>query len=114
MAVGSIQVNPQDIKYDVSGWLYVTIILLAFLFLMGVFAVIKGKMGKKKEKKNISDKIVESFDYSQSLKIFTYKHNYLNIFNGIKTISMLWVIFGHLFSVRLQNDDNIAGIPTIV
>jgi hypothetical protein len=48
------------------------------------------------------------------MKIFAYKHNYLNIFNGIKTFSMFWVIFGHLFSVRLKYDVNIAGIPAIV
>ena len=109
-----MEVNPQDIKYDLTGWFYVTIILLCLLFLMGVFACVRGMKGKKKEKKKIQDKIIESFDYHQSIKIFTYKHNYLNIFNGIKTISMLWVIFGHLFSVRLKNDANIAGIPTIV
>lgn len=27
---------------------------------------------------------------------------------------MLWVIFGHLFSVRMKYDVNIAGLPTIV
>lgn len=45
------------------------------------------------------------------MKIFVYKSNYLNIFNGIKTICMLWVIFGHQFSIRLKNDVNISGIP---
>ena len=109
--MGSIEVNPQDIQYDFMGWFYFTIILLCFLVAMGVFACLKGKLGKRKERKGLADKVVESFDLGQSMKIFTYKHNYLNIFNGIKTISMLWVIFGHLFSVRLKNDANIAGDP---
>ena len=81
---------------------------------MGLFALWRGKAIKKKERKNLPDKIVQSFDYSESMKIFNYKHNYLNIFNGIKTMCMFWVAFGHLFSVRLKYDVNIAGIPSIV
>lgn len=48
------------------------------------------------------------------MKIFTYKKNYLNIFNGIKAICMFWVVFGHTFTVRLKYNANIAGIPSIV
>jgi hypothetical protein len=48
------------------------------------------------------------------MKIFTYKPSYLNIFNGIKVISMLWVIFGHSFSVRMKNNVNIAGMSSEV
>jgi peptidoglycan/LPS O-acetylase OafA/YrhL len=57
---------------------------------------------------------VQSFNPADSLKIFQYKPNYLNVFNGIKTFSMLWVIFGHLFSLRLKYDVNIAGISSNV
>lgn len=69
---------------------------------------------KKKEKYSAVDKILQTFNYSESMKIFVYKKNYLNIFNGIKAICMFWVIFGHLFSVRLKYDVNIAGLSTIV
>lgn len=57
---------------------------------------------------------MQAFSIAESMKIFAYKHNYLNVFNGIKTFSMFWVIFGHLFSVRLKYDVNIVGIPSIV
>jgi hypothetical protein len=48
------------------------------------------------------------------MKIFTYKQNYLNIFNGVKAIAMFWVILGHSFSVRLKYDVNIGGIGSQV
>ena len=54
LAVGNIEVNPQDIKYDFSGWFYFTIILLCFLLVMGVFACLRGKFGKKKFLKTLS------------------------------------------------------------
>ena len=104
LAVGWTEVNPQDIVYPISGWFYAIIIILSLLFLLGIFAWARGRIRKNKEKKGILNKVISSFDYEESMKIFAYKHNYLNIFNGIKTISMLWVIFGHLFSVRLKND----------
>lgn len=58
--------------------------------------------------------MLQCFNLTESMKIFVYKSNYLNIFNGIKTICMLWVIFGHQFSVRLKYDVNISGIPSQV
>ncbi len=33
------------------------------------------------------------------------------MFNGVKSLSMFWVIFGHQFSIRLQNDVNALSIP---
>ena len=54
--------------------------------------------------------MIQCFSFKDSVKIFKYKHSYLNVFNGIKTICMMWVVFGHLFSIRFQNDVNIAGL----
>ena len=55
-------------------------------------------------------KVLSVFNLKNSIKIFEYKHNNLNIFNGVKTIAMMWVIFGHLYSVRLQNCVNALDI----
>ena len=53
---------------------------------------------------------IQCFNLKESAKIFSYKRSYLNVFNGIKTICMMWVVFGHLFSIRFQNNVNVAGI----
>ena len=110
LAVGSIDVNPQDYAFSFSGWFYFTVIMFAILLFMSVFAIFWG-WRKKKEKYSGLDKVIQSFSLAESMNIFVYKPNYLNIFNGIKAICMFWVIFGHQFSVRLKYDVNIAGIP---
>lgn len=109
LAVGSIDVNPQNYTWETSGWFYFTVVLLAILLFMAVFALFWSWL-KKKEKYGAVDKIIQTFSLAESMKIFVYKSNYLNIFNGIKSLCMLWVIFGHHFSVRLKYDVNISSL----
>lgn len=112
LAVGNIDVNPQSQNFETLGWFYFTLVFLSILVILGLVSTFLGR--KKKDKYNGIDKVIQCFSIKESMKIFNYKINYLNIFNGIKTICMLWVILGHLFSVRLKNDVNIAGIPSQV
>jgi peptidoglycan/LPS O-acetylase OafA/YrhL len=53
---------------------------------------------------------VDAFNLEKNMKIFEYKSHKFNVFNGIKSICMLWVVVGHLFSVRLQNIINVTTI----
>ena len=48
LAVGSVDVNPQDRVYDLSGWTYFTLIMMILLVLMAILAFVKGKLSKKK------------------------------------------------------------------
>lgn len=109
LAIGSMDVNPQSYTFNTSGWFYLTVTILSLLLFMAVFSLFWG-WRKKKEKYSTMDKIIQSFSFAESMKIFHYKSNYLNIFNGIKAICMFWVIFGHQFSVRLKYDVNITGL----
>jgi hypothetical protein len=52
LAVGNVKVNPQTEVFDYSGWFFITVILLALFFLLGVIAYVKNKLGKKNESKN--------------------------------------------------------------
>lgn len=113
LAVGSIDLNPQDYTFETLPWFYFTVTFLAILLFLSLFSVF-WSWRKKKEKYGALDKVLQSFNLTESMKIFVYKSNYLNIFNGIKTICMFWVIFGHQFSVRLKYDVNISGIPSQV
>lgn len=47
LAVGSIDVNPQDKQYPFSGWFYLTVVLLVLLGLMGIIAAVKGLLTNK-------------------------------------------------------------------
>jgi branched-subunit amino acid transport protein len=109
LAVGVVDTNPQDYTYEKSGWFYFTVVTIVILVILGIVSLVRFR--KRKEKYSGVAKILQSFDFSESMKIFTYKSNYLNVFNGIKTICMFWVIWGHQFSVRLKFDVNISGIP---
>ncbi len=48
-----------------------------------------------KGKKGLGFKVLEAFDFNESVKVFAYKPHVFNVFNGIKAICMFWVIFGH-------------------
>lgn len=48
LAVGSVQVNPQDTVYEKSGWFYFTVIFLLLLVLMGVLAFVRGRLSRAK------------------------------------------------------------------
>lgn len=109
LAVKGVDVNPQDYVNEPSGWFYFTVTFLILVVLMGIFSLIWGSR-KKKEKYSGIDKIIQSFNIAESMKIFKYKHNSLNIFNGVKVIFMFWVIFGHTYSVRLKNNVNFTGL----
>lgn len=84
------------------------------LFTVLGFVALYVSRKKKPAHPSLGLKLLDTFNYEETFKIFVYKSNPLNVFNGIKTICMLWVIFGHQFSVRLKNDVNILSIPGIV
>ena len=112
LAVGNVEVNPQDMDFAYSGWFYFTMVLIGLLVLMAFIGT--AFYQKKRESWGAVAKVVQSFNLKESVKIFKYKQSYLNVFNGIKTICMMWVVMGHLFSIRLQNNVNVAGISSKV
>ena len=69
LAVGSIDVNPQNYAFSYSGWFYFTVITFALLLFMSVFALFWGSR-KKKEKYTALDKVIQSFSLAESMKIF--------------------------------------------
>lgn len=50
LAVGTVDVNPQNMVYDRSGWFYFTIVSILLLALIGLIALAKSIKSKKKEK----------------------------------------------------------------
>lgn len=45
LAVGSVDVNPQDYVWEKSGWFYLTMVILSLLAVMGVFALWRSMRG---------------------------------------------------------------------
>lgn len=81
------QVDQFDIPY--SATFYITIAILMSLTLLTIIASLIKYSQIRHQKR------VNYFSIQSSSQIFTYKQNRLNVFNGLKAYSMLWVIFGH-------------------
>ena len=60
LAVGSLDVNPQDITYEYSGWFYFTLILIGFLIGMAILGTAFYR--KKRENWGLVPKIMQSFN----------------------------------------------------
>ena len=59
------------------------------------------------KKKN--SKIIDSFNVVKNLEYFKVRENQdLNIFDGVRALSMMWVIIGHTYSFFIN-----AGITNI-
>ena len=50
---------------------------------------------------------IGAFSVQKSLTIFKYNpDSRLNVFNGVKSLSMMWVIFGHVYSLSINFSTN--------
>jgi peptidoglycan/LPS O-acetylase OafA/YrhL len=54
--------------------------------------------------------IMSAFSLQNSLKIFQRKENPLNTLNGVRSLCMLWVVFGHQFLFVVQISENTMSI----
>lgn len=81
-------------------WLsYVTITIISALVAITLWSTIKNLIFKN----NKSNKIVEAFDIGKNMGHFKIRENEdLNIFDGVRALSMMWVVIGHSFSFYLS------------
>ena len=83
---------------------YLTISILSIIFVAICWSTINALFGKKK-----NSKIIDSFNVVKNLEYFKVRENQdLNIFDGVRALSMMWVIIGHTYSFFIN-----AGIINI-
>lgn len=77
-------------------WLsYLTLTIISALVAITIWSTIKNIIFKGKK----SHKIVEAFDVGKNMSHFKIRKNEdLNIFDGVRALSMMWVIIGHSFT----------------
>ena len=95
----NLYINPQDYQADYDWTFYLLMAFLGILVFLAIFTCFFKKSN-----------VLHAFDMRKALDIFVYRKNSLNVFNGIKSICMLWVIFGHQYSDRLQYSINLPVI----
>lgn len=64
LAVGTVDVNPQNYAYDKTGWFYFTITMIILLAVLGLISLFRSMRSKKKEKYSPVDKILQTFNYA--------------------------------------------------
>lgn len=86
--VVAISQHIQDYSFPINWVFYITIlILLGFIALLVVGSMLGDKI-----------RILRGFHAGQTLKIFKYNDKSdLNVFNGIRSLAMMWVVFGHYY-----------------
>lgn len=90
--------SPEEFHPKFGFAFYLTVTLLG-IYVMCVLASTLVKALRKAQ-------FVGAFNLHKSLQIFEYKEHKFNVFNGIRSFCMMWVILGHLYSVRIQNNVN--------
>lgn len=94
--------NPQIYNPPFTFYFFLTVIVLALIALLTVIFSIGHKLTK--------NQILNSFTVQNNIKAFSHKAHNFNIFNGIKSLCMFWVILGHTFQVRMQNNVNMLTL----
>lgn len=81
-------------------WLsYTTITIICALVAITLWSTLKNLIFKDKK----SNKVVEAFDVGKNMIHFKIRKNEdLNIFDGVRALSMMWVVIGHSFSFYLS------------
>ena len=86
------------------GWTFYLTVALLLLF---ISSTIYSSWLNVKSKDNW---FLGSFNGRENMKIFTYRKNELNVWNGIRSISMFWVIIGHVYLQGFQGAENLMHI----
>lgn len=95
--------SPQDFNPAYGPAFYITVVLLSIFALCVIVSTAFSKLAKKVHP-------LGAFSLRKSLHIFEYREHKFNVFNGIKSLCMMWVILGHMYSVRIQNVVNVLTI----
>lgn len=94
-------------SYPFSWAFFLTIFILCALLTIVIVSTFFKNVRK--------NKIIEVFSIQQTNKIFTYKPgSRLNVLNGIRTLAMLWVIFGHEMSLPVGYSLNILSVEKYI
>lgn len=107
LRVASINNNIPDQNAPFTWVFFCTIALLAILLTLVMVSTFH-PLGK-------GHRVLNSFSLHNSLKLFKYNPNSrMNIFNGVRSLAMLCVIFGHQYSLIIINTSNILSINSIL
>lgn len=77
----------QDYQFPFNWVFYTTIAILSLLAVVTLYATLS--------KSNY--KMIQSVSLQETMKVFKSKDSDLNVFNGVRALAMMWVVFGHYY-----------------
>jgi hypothetical protein len=108
--VGMVVDNPLELEPE-KKWLFYPVVVLIFLLMfLTLLSTFINRIPKFRERPSMAMKLLDTFNLTETFKTFQYKPHVFNVFNGVKSLCMLWVILGHEYSVRLHNNVNATDL----
>ena len=87
-----VQSHIQDYQFPYTPLFYITVIIMVILACLVLLAT----LNHKKE-----SKYLKCFALQETLGVLKRRESDLNVFNGVRSFAMMWVILGHTFLYSL-------------
>jgi peptidoglycan/LPS O-acetylase OafA/YrhL len=99
LIVTQVNNNVPAYQYDYDWVLFLTLVVFVVTLLLVIISTV-----------STQNKGISMFSIKESRKVFKINPNSnLNVLNGIRSISMIWVVFGHSMSYTISGAINIAS-----
>jgi uncharacterized membrane protein len=101
--VGRVIDDVQDYEYPLTWVFYIMAIILTACVGATLFATFTRS----------KQRLLKGIALQESLKIFKTKESDLNILNGVRSLAMMWVVFGHYYFNTVTYIENSMSITEI-
>lgn len=105
LRVASVNNRIQDQQPPYTWVFFLTLTLIAILIALTLYSTLTRS----------THRLLKSFSLPNTLKIFKYNpKSRLNVFNGVRSLAMLYVIFGHQYSLVIVNTSNLLTLNEVL
>jgi hypothetical protein len=106
LSVFWIKSDTEHYQYPLFWVSYLTIFIIVTLLILAFIATVRGYKSKQ-------NKYLDSFNIMANMKHFNIREGEdLNIWDGVRSLAMMWVVIGHVFSFWFPVIENTASIFT--